>query len=1180
MYKIYTKKDGVLNLYISKLLLIMRLTTLILIATIMQVSASGYSQSISLNIKNAPLNSVIKEISRQSGYEFFYNSDLIEKTRPITINIKNSSLEEALAKCFINQPFTFEIQDKVVSLKLKTPSIIKKISGISSKLLTEIVVNGNINDEKGNPLAGATVRVKYTDNIVLTNEKGYFSLKNVADTATLVISYIGYRTKEVPAYQAGLIVISLELETSVLENVNVISTGYQTLPKERATGSFEKIDNQLFNRTTGPSVIARLNGTVPGIFFNKKSAGPVDISSLTIRGLSSLSGPTPLVILDNLPYEGDLNNLNPNDVESISILKDAAAASIWGARAGNGVIVITTKKGGLDKPVSISFNSNVTVTRKPDLSYIPQINSSDFIGVEKFLFSNDFYNSKLNRTSPYPPFITPVVELLAKQRALPITDIQGRAAIDAQIDTYKQYDIRNDYEKYIYRSQINQQYALNINGGGKQSSYYISGGYDKSLGNMVTSSNDRITLKTNYLLKPIKNLQVEAGVLFTSSRNSDIGLNSLVGYRQGFLSSPYPYARLVDDQGNPLEPGQVYRLSYLNSLDNNPKLLNWHYKPLEDINKSSFNAKLDDILLNLGANYTINSIFSADVKYQYELNYSNSETLYNYDSYYTRDLINSFVDPSTLTSAIPAGAIYNPTTGHSFSQTLRGQLNANKIWNNKHQFVGLVGAEIRRTTGFYNNEGFRYGYNPETRNFIPVDFTNTQLPQYYDGVLGIPNQESFDQSNSRFTSLFGNASYTYNNKYIISASARKDASNVFGVNSNRRGRPLWSVGAGWNISNESFYHSGVIPYLKLRSTYGTSGNTISSVPAFSVVTYGVDPVTLLKYTRGGNLPNPDLRWEKVGMLNFGIDFKLKNNWVSGSIEYYDKRSTDLIAEAPIDPTLSFSTQMYNAANLHGKGIDININSINYSNNGLQWISNFLFSYNRTKVTKYLLQQPGSIYYVGRSESINPLEGKDASAVFAYKWAGLDPQTGDPRGYLNGQVSKDYEAILGGSVADMQYIGPATPVYFGAFRNSFTYKNFTVSANILYKLHYYFNRTGINYSQLFSSNYGHTEFAHRWQKSGDENHTNVPSMIYPADPNRDTFYNLSSALVEKGDHIRLQDITAEYTFKKIKALSNCRIYGNISNLGIIWRANKQNIDPDILSGYRNPLTFSLGFNANF
>ncbi|WP_367867108.1 SusC/RagA family TonB-linked outer membrane protein [Pedobacter sp. WC2423] len=1184
MYKIYTKKDGVLNRHISKLLLIMRLTTLILIATIMQLSATGYSQRISLNIKNAPLNNVIKEISRQSGYEFFYNNDLIEKTSPITINIRNSSLEEALIKCFINQPFTFEIRNKAVSLKPKSPSIIKSLNKALSELFTEIDIRGHVVDNNNLPLVGTTVKVLNSNKAVLTNNEGYFELLNVDEKAILIVSYIGYKSQQIPAQQSGPLIIKLELQPSDLEGVEIVSTGYQTLPKERTTGSFEKIDNNLFNRVTGTTVTSRLLGTVAGVYFNNRSATSPTGDAISIRGISSLNNNTiltrPLVVLDNIPYEGDLSNLNPNDVENITILKDAAAASIWGTRAGNGVIVITTKKGAYDKPLSISFNGNVTISEKPDLFYLPQISSSDAIDVERFLFANQYYDNKLTTTSPYPPFLTPVVELLAKQRELPLSDTEGRALIDNQINAFRQYDVRNDYLKYMYRDAINQQYSLNINGGSKQVTYMLSAGYDRNLNSLVTSTYNRTSFRSNVTFKPIKQLDIQTSFLYTRTKdvNSDEAAAGATSYDPGLF---YPYARLADGSGNHLAPGMIYNPTYLDNLSKDSRLVDWRFKPLDDLHKTVFTGNSQDILFNLGVTYNLNSILSADIKYQYQQTNTDSKTLYDKDSYYVRNLVNTYTDPITFERAIPSGAINIPRESIFKAQTIRAQVNGHKIWNNKHELNAIAGAEARKNYGLTTIQNTLYGFDPNTNSFLNVDYKNP-VQTYYGGTELIPNQPSINDNNNRFTSLFFNSAYTYNNRYSISASVRKDASNVFGDNANKRGSPLWSGGASWDISKENFYRFEFIPNLKLRGTYGYSGNVVTGVPAYAVVTYpGSNSITGLPYAQTTNPPNPDLRWEKVGMLNIGLDFSMKNNRLTGSIEYFDKRSKDLVTNAPIDLTKGSYTQTLNSANLHGKGIDITLNSLNMNMSDFQWRSTLIFNYSRTIVTRYLLKENTALDYIGRSNFLNPIEGKDAYAVLAYNWAGLDSSNGEPQGYLNGEVSKDYSNLLNAKIEDLRYFGSATPVYYGAFRNTFSFKGIEVSANILYKFDYYFKRPGINYNNLYAIGMGNEEYSRRWQKQGDEKITDIPAMIYPPNSERDDFYNGSAATVEKADHIRLQDITVAYLLQnRIPGLKSVRLYANVNNVGILWRANKKGIDPDIISGYRSPRTFSMGLTANF
>lgn len=1167
----------------AKTLLVMKLIVLLLTTTILQVSASSYGQNVTLKQNNARLTTVLDEIRRQTGYDFFYSEKIMKDSKPVNVDLKNVGLLKALDICFEDQPLTYSIENRAVTIKAKIPSFLDQIIN----RFADIIVSGIIRDEKGEALPGATIKIKESNVSTTANSAGRFSISVPDRNAVLIVSFIGYKTKEIkiPKDGSASLEISLDVDVSQLQAVNVVSTGYQTLPKERATGSFEKISNGLFNRTTGTDILSRLNGTVAGLYFNTKSAvttrGFSLLDNASIRGLSSLSVVKPLLILDNLPYEGDPNNINPNDIQDVTILKDAAAASIWGARAGNGVIVMTTKKGVYDKPLQISFNSNITVVKKPDLFYINKISSSDFIDVEKFLFSKGNYTSSLGITDPYPPFFTPVVELLAKQESLPVSDLQGRTQIDNQINELRNYDIRNDFNKYIYRNATNQQYALSLNGGGKQISYLLGAGYDNNLNNLINSSYNRLNLRMDVRLKPIKNLEIQTGLLYTNNRSREGGSENSLVYNSGFLSNVYPYARMADDSGSPLAIGKNYRTNYLDNLSNNPNLLDWRYKPLVDLHESKSELKLQDLLFNLGSNYQFNDVFSLDLKYQYENANSNSGELYRPNSFLVRDLVNLYTDPTTYTRSIPTGSIYRPGTVNSTSQTFRGQLNINKDWDEKHSINLIFGAEARKIDNVMRSDWY-YGYNENTGSFVNVDVVNSDKPYFYGGETSIPYSASIDKTANRYTSIFANTAYIYSKRYMISASARKDAANVLGNNSNKRGAPLWSAGAAWTISNENFYKFDFIPYLKLRTTYGYSGNVNNSVFAFPVITYQSPlSTTNLPYATMAGLANPDLRWEKVGMLNAGLDFAFKDNRVSGSIEYYDKKSSDVIANAPIDPTKGATFQTFNTANIHVTGIDLTLNSINLSKESFRWNTTFIFSYNQNIVTKYLLKPTNPNLKISGSNSINPVEGKNAYAVFGYKWAGLDPDTGDPRGYLNGQVSKDYVNLNRTPVSDFRYFGSSVPLYFGSFRNSITYGGLTLSANILYKFDYYFRRIdGINYGSLFFGNLGTAEFADRWQKSGDETRTNVPSMLYPNPAGRDTFYNNSEVMIEKGDHIRLQDITADYTFRKINGLRDIRVYANISNIGILWRANNKGIDPDITSGYRRPFAMAFGLNANF
>lgn len=1169
----------------------MRLTTIILIAAVMQVSANSFAQRITLSKKNSSIQSVFKEIGRQSGYDFFYDADVLRKARPVTISVKNVELAEAVKKSLEGQELTFTIESKTVIISEKEPSFLERVKDVLKTQKQELI-QGQVMDEAGNPIIGATVTEKGTDNRAAAGEDGYFMLTNVAPNATIVVTFVGFIPVEykITDKKQGLVII-LKRSITKLEEVEVVSTGYQSVPKERTTGSFEKIDNTLFNRSVSTDILSRLEGITNSLLFNKRTGAALNttvkpLEQISIRGLSTLSAfKSPLIVVDNFPYEGDVNNLNPNDIENITILKDAAAASIWGTKAGNGVIVITTKKGKYDNPLKVSLNTNVTVSEKPDLFYLPVITSSNFIDVEQELFRNGRYDFTVDDIWSK---ITPIVQILDKEKKGLITP----TAAQNQINTLRQFDTRDDFLKYIYRKLINQQYALNINGGSRQINYFLSGGFDKNINSLVTSNNNRTSLRSAINFKPVNRLEVQTSILYTEIKDKNIGVNNQVDY--GILNGSIPYTRLVDDKGNPAE-NDVSSIIYLNrSFRDNPgsnNLLNYHYFPLAELDQSSNITKNREILLNLGASYKISPIFDFSVKYQYQRGENNNIDHEGLGSYYTRDRINYFSDWSgaSVIRGIPIGDILTETNKSLKAYSFRSQLDINKTWNNRHQISGIAGIEIRENKNTSQTNTI-YGYDGNILSAQPVDFVNSHtVLNGNDSPTKIPNNIAFSDLNDRYTSVFANSAYTFDQKYSVSLSGRRDATNFFGINTNRKWEPLWSAGISWIVSKEDFYKSKFMPFVKLRITYGYNGNAVNNAPALIVIAYRSiqNPITGMTYATVPNPPNPDLKWERVKVINFGVDFSGLKDRLTGSIEYYDKRSMDLINLVPINPSSGFFNARINSANIHGKGMDLNLKSINIKTGVFNWTSNLLFSYNRSIIAKYKTTDLSLSRLVGAGEglNLNPVEGRDAYGIYAYKWAGLDPLNGDPRGYLKGQLSKDYVALVFPTdINELEYHGSAFPVYFGAFRNSFTWKSITISANIQYKLGYKFQRAALNYGNLFNSLglSGSAEFTKRWKNPGDENLTNVPSMVYPNNSLRDLFYTGSSVTVEDAAHIRLQDINISYSMNNTTSyLRNIRFYANMRNIGIIWRANKVGLDPDFASyQYPNPKALTFGITADF
>ena len=540
-------------------------------------------------------------------------------------------------------------------------------------------------------------------------------------------------------------------------------------------------------------------------------------------------------------------------------------------------------------------------------------------------------------------------------------------------------------------------------------------------------------------------------------------------------------------------------------------------------------------------------------------------------SYTTRNLINSFTQlnsTGTPVYKIPLGAIDDRSTALLKAQDFRAQLNYTKRIG-VHGIDVMAGAERREQIG--SGDSFRnYGFNPNTLTITQVDYTNA-FPNYVTGSNGyIPDRQSVNRTNNRYLSVYGNLSYDYREQYLLYGSARRDATNFFGLNTNDKWKPLWSAGLGWIISKASFYNLKSISFLKLRLSYGFSGNADPNQAALTTIQYtGTSVFTQTPFANIDKKANPDLKWETVKTTNLGLDFNAFNGRLTGSIDGYIKQGKDLLGVYPIDNTAgvgNFITK--NVAAMRGKGIDIQLNSIN-TNGVLKWQNALNLSTNQTKVTDYYLLTTNASEWVGGSTAnISGIVGSPVYSIYAFKSKGLDA-TGDPVGYLNGEESKNYLSITqtGTKLDELKLFGAALPTIFGNLQNRFIYKGFSLQLSVSFKLGYYFRRSSINYNSLINNGIGHSDYAGRWQNAGDELKTNVPAFIYPNNNARDTFYAGSEVLVEKGDHIRFQYANLGYKLPDRlfgKAIRSAEIYINTTNLGILWRANKHGIDPDYAS----------------
>lgn len=1049
---------------------------------------------------------------------------------------------------------------------------------IHSVVFSQINVQGTIKDAKTyNTLLGATINAA-EGATVLSDDDGHFVIQINTLPQVIKVSFLGYERIDYEVNENNSdkrLDILLNPKDNLLEEIEV-NTGYYTLPKERLTGSFTFIDNTLLNRNPEANIIRRLEGVTNGLQFNNNTQisereGNMD---LRVRGVSSIkSNNQPLIVLDGFPFEGDINSINPEDIQNITILKDASAASIWGAMAGNGVIVITSKKGAFEQPTRFSFTSDMNIIEKPDLFYSKEfIPVKDMMEVEEFLFDKNHYPNQDWQV------LTEYVELLYQRKnGLSSEDFEKQKSF-----LLKQ-DIRKDASKYLYQNGVRQRYNLGLTGGSEKYKFYLSGGYERNNTAVRQNYSDQFSLLINNTIKVSSKIEVDANANFIHTTSANNGLNL-----EGLGREVSPYSYLVNDDGEPAVFNKKYKRTYVESAPDNG-LLDWMYIPLHDINFTDQTRKGKELRLSGNIKYSILENLKASLQYRYQLSDINHRTLYNEKSFFVRDLLNSYTQNDGK-NPLPSGDVLNGNTNQEKMYYSRFQLNYDSKIKSDHDVAALLGAEIRENK-FTATPGYTiYGYNDETLiGSATLNYDELYRLRPRGGSARLPAPPSTSRElTSRYLSYYANFSYSYDKRLAASGSLRWDASNLFGVKANQKGVPLWSTGLAWTVSNEDFLQVDWISMLKIRMTYGFSGNVNKNVSVYPTVSYSSSNLTTnLPYAQVRSAGNPSLRWEKVGTLNMGVDFGILTNRVSGSVEYYKKQSRDLIGENFMDPTTGIygETGAYaidnrvNYANMTNQGFDIGLHSKNIK--GLfNWQSDVLFNLSKNKIKDYMLNTviAPSNYF----SSPIPIVDKSIDALYAWKWSGLNPENGmivTPAG------DQDYrEYTRAATFEDLQYVGVDIPTYYASFRNTFIYKGLSLGFNLIFKGGHYFRRNTIDYSQFYSLGASHIDFTSRWKEPGDENHTTVPAMPSNVDANRDNLYKNSELLIEKGDFLRLQDVNFSYSFNSIKGWTKSHqltVYSYASNLGILWKANKMGIDPESTkASYPRAKRISLGIKLDF
>ncbi|WP_256002494.1 SusC/RagA family TonB-linked outer membrane protein [Pedobacter deserti] len=1133
----------------------MRLTVLFIIAAMLQVSASTYAQLVTLNRKNIPMEEVFKEIMVQTGYNVLWQPDKVRSARRVNVNFRNASIERAFDELLADQPFHYTIDNKTVVIKAKEQSFLDETIALFKKYFKAIDVRGRIVDEKGAGMSGVTIKAMPYNKTLSTDAEGYFEIKGISEDAVLHISYVGYKPLELKVKEE-MGSIRMVLTDNDLEEV-MISTGYQTLPLERSTGSFGVVTEKNLNTRLETSIIDRLEGTVPGLYMQN--------GAVTIRGLSTLYGnQAPLYVVDGFPYEGDLSFINPADVTSVTVLKDAAAASIYGTRAANGVISITTRFSAARK-LRVNYNSTLFATPLPDFSYLNLMNSSEVVGLQQELFNmrHPSYNDGIRRAAQ-----PKAIEALYQFEQGEISQAQ----LDATLNRLKTLDGPSQVQDEMLQQMFKQQHSFSATGGNEINQfstglYYIGNrGYNKG------SRDESVNINLRDQAKVFKWLTADIGV----TANLSAGKSKLLG---GMDYTYYmPYEILRDENGNtvPWNDGKsAYEINRLNTLG----LLNETFNPLDQLNNGENKSRNNYIRLQGGFNVKFLEGLNLDVKYQTERGSFYNRTFQSKDYYRVARMINDAtqIQNGNIIKNVPDGGQLYETRGDSRSYTLRTQLNYDKQLNAKHHFTALIGAE-QRAVAQTSTAVHRMGYSDNNLIFKPINelaLTNLTGTQSLQSTFGYnySSYNYFTAPEDRYVSLYANAGHTYNNKYNITGSIRVDNSNLFGSDPKYRYLPLWSVGGSWRISDEEFMKSaGWINTLSLRATYGLSGNVAKNVGPFLQARAGLNSDTGAPTTEILSPPNKSLRWEKTAVTNIGLDFGIIKNRLSGSVDLYNRKTTDLLGERRTDPTNAYQTALINYGSLRNRGYELALNTDNVRSANFSWQSRLAFSHNSNKMTEISTDNE-SVYTYTSGTGMEKV-GYPMKSVFNFRYAGLNPENGTIRVFdKDGNIVENYNEQTGyleamTDVNGLVFSGTMLPTYTVGFTNSFNYKHLSLNVMIIANGGHVIRDAVPRVLQ--NSNFDrNTDRAvlNFWRKPGDEN---IPGIMPAPDlSNSATFYYQSLWVLNdrntlKADYVKVRDISLRYDFAptllKNAKVSSAKLTLQVQN-PFSWFRNSKGLDPE-------------------
>lgn len=1027
-------------------------------------------------------------------------------------------------------------------------------------------IKGKVTDKNGVGLPGVSVVIKGTHIGVATDIDGEYKINVVDRDIVLVFSFVGMVSQEIKLGDSDTVNVKLKEDKGQLEEV--VITGYQSLDGRKKTAAIATVDMKSLETRAEPSIDKLLQGQVAGMTIMSTSGAPGSVPQVRIRGTSTISGNVqPLWVVDGVILDDPVNvdvseiltnknliasgigGINVSDIQSINVLKDASATAIYGTRAANGVIVITSKSGKAGQ-TRINYTGSTTISMRPKFKDAYMMNSKERIDVNREMISRGVFRTNSARKGEYGD---------ATDFERYFIDVHDRTiGWDEFEDKVKDLEtVNTDWFKHLFRNSITQNHSLSVSGGNEKTTFYVSGSYRSDQATAKNVGLETYTGSVKVRTKLRKNITLDAKLDVNARHNKSF-------FAADSRENPYEWAiyttrahRAFDEEGN-------YNYMYINDLK---------YNYLENRNTSWRKSNS----FGIRGQATLEWELFKDLRWNSVLNFNKQSTseedVAKEDSFYVRNRMKTMHEMDGYV-AVPLwleGGMLRGRNIQNHSKTIRNQISYNPVIRDDHELNIMLGHEVR-TSNYTGSTNDIYGY---------VHDRGQQMTPQWDLIenIGRPYWTK-DVNKSANVSYYGVLGYTYRKKYTLNFNARTDGSNKFGINTNDLFQPLWSAGFNYQMKEEGFMRDiKWISYLTFRGSYGVQGNVADK--AYSDLITRIGEHNSIKKQNPLQIvapKNPHLKWEQNYNSNIAMEFGLFDRKVRGSVEYYYKKGEDLLGYKQVSDVTGFRNIQVNWASMENKGIEASLYVKPIDTENFTWSTSIHGGWNKNEVldvySKSSYKNLTDAYRT--SYETAAVIGKPLSALYSFRFAGLNEK--GQATFYTGEFEEDEDgnkvektALTGiRDVEALKYEGPTTPPIQGGLTNTFTYKNFTLSCLLVGSFGNVVRlrqlaQHGFNLSFPEPSANLSKDLVNRWRKPGDELITNVPRLeddIYNYDlygsPNNLYMYNNSDLRTVKGDFVRLQNVSLSYNLYsdklRAKGIQNIQFTLQGNNLHV-WKNSK-------------------------